>query len=329
MELQTYFNEISSLIEKAKSKMLAQINKEIIDLYWDIGEYIHKKVKNDGWGKNTVKNLADHIKTHSPYLRGFSAQNLWRMKNFYETYHGNEKLSTLLREISWSNHLHIISKAKSMEEKEFYIRLCMKENYTARELERQIDSGYYERIMISGVTTLPVASIKDTSNALRDSYMLEFLDLPDDYKEKDLRKSIIKNLKKFFLELGKDFVLVGEEYRLQVGNNDYFIDLLLYNRELACLVAIELKITDFKPEYLGKVNFYLEALDRDVKKPHENPSVGIILCKSKDDDVVEYALGRSLSPTLIAEYRTKLIDKDVLRQKLHELFELGLLPEDG
>lgn len=158
----------------------------------------------------------------------------------------------------------------------------------------------------------------------RDSYVLEFLNLPEKFYEKDLQKAIIHNLKKFILEFGKDFIFIGEEYKLQVGNNDYYIDLLFYNRELSCLVAFELKIDDFKPEYLGKLNFYLEALDKDVKKPHENPSVGIILCKSKDDDVVEYALNRNLSPALVAQYETKLLDKKLMQQKLHEIFELSM-----
>lgn len=324
MELQKNFDEITVLIETSRNSAIMAINRELINLYWSVGEYISIKVEREGWGKNTVKSLADYIKIGFPDLRGFSAPNIWRMKQFYETYRNNEKLSTLLREISWSNNLHILSKTKSFEEKEFYLRLCIKEKYTARELERQIDSGLYERQMLSNTKALPkLLSQGNSANSLRDSYMLEFLDLPEDYKEKDLRKSIIKNLRQFILEFGKDFVLAGEEYRLQVGNHDYFIDLLFYNRELSCLVAIELKIDDFKPEYLGKLNFYLEALDRDVKKPHENPSVGIILCKSKDDDVVEYALSRNLSPALVAEYQTKLIDKTILQRKLHELFELS------
>jgi RecB family endonuclease NucS len=139
-----------------------------------------------------------------------------------------------------------------------------------------------------------------------------------------MQQAIIQNLKHFILEFGKDFTFVGEEYRIQVGNNDYFIDLLFFHRDLRCLVALELKIDDFKPEYLGKLNFYLEALDRDVKKGHENPSVGVILCKSKDNEVVEYALSRTLSPALVAEYQTKLIDKKLLQQKFHELLQLSV-----
>lgn len=158
--------------------------------------------------------------------------------------------------------------------------------------------------------------------SLRDSYVLEFLDVPEDYKERDLRKYIIANLKQFILEFGKDFTFMGEEYRVQVGNTDFYIDLLFYNRALSCLVAIELKVGKFKPEHLGQLNFYLEALDRDVKKENENPSVGLILCTSKDDTVVEYAMSRSLSPTMVADYTLKLPDKKLLTAKLREITEL-------
>lgn len=159
--------------------------------------------------------------------------------------------------------------------------------------------------------------------ALRDAYVFEFLDLPESYKEKDLRGQIVSNLKDFILEFGKDFAFVGEEYRLQVGNTDFFIDLLFYSRVLSCLVAIELKIGIFKPEHLGQLNFYLEALDRDVKLPNENPSVGLILCTSKDDAVVEYALSRSLSPAMVADYTLHLPKKEILANKLRELADLA------
>lgn len=325
MELEKQFSEISELIQKSKIKAFSVINRELIELYWSIGEYISNRIESSGWGKSIVKNLSDFLRENHADMKGFSAQNLWRMKQFYETYKDSEKLSALLREISWTNNIMIMSKTKTVEEKEFYIRLAIKEKYSSRELERQIDSGYFERCMLSN-GKLPILNERysDATDVFRDTYVLEFLNLPEKFQEKDLQKSIIKNLRKFILEFGRDFTFMGEEYKIQVGNSDYFIDLLFYHRELSCLVAIELKIDDFKPEYLGKLNFYLEALDRDVKKTHENPSVGIILCKSKNDDVVEYALSRNISPTLVSEYTTKLIDKKLLQQKLHEIFEISL-----
>jgi predicted nuclease of restriction endonuclease-like (RecB) superfamily len=202
--------------------------------------------------------------------------------------------------------------------------LSVKEKYAWRELERQIDSGYYERVMLAKkkVPPLVAQTNKDITTVFKDTYVLDFLNLPEIHSEKDLQKSIVSNLKDFILEFGKDFTFIGQEYRVQVGKHDYFIDLLFFHRGLHCLVMVELKIDEFKPEYLGKLSFYLEALDRDVKKENENPSVGIILCKSKDAEVVEYALSRHLSPTLVAEYKTKLIPKKILQKKLHELFLL-------
>ncbi len=247
------------------------------------------------------------------------------MRQFYETYAGNAKVSALLTQLTWTNHLLILSKSKSEEEREFYILLTIKERYSSRELERQIDSGVFERTMLSHkkVSSLVSQLPSNITSAFKDTYVLDFLNLPEGHTETDLCCGLVKSFKDFVLEFGKDFAFVGEEYRLSVGNNDYFIDLLFYHRELRCLVAFELKIDDFKSEYLGKLNFYLEALDRDVKKQHENPSVGVILCKSKDKDVVEYALSRNMSASLIAEYKTKLIDKRILKRKLDEFYQLN------
>jgi predicted nuclease of restriction endonuclease-like (RecB) superfamily len=319
------FVDICTLIVDAKKRIYTKANSELIDLYWNIGKYIQEKILIACWGKGIVKNLSDYILEKIPDSSGFSAQNLWRMKQFYQTYQNDTKLSTLLRELSWSKHLHIMSHAKTVEEREFYITLCIKEHYSVRELERQLKSSLFHRITVSDkkLSTLLREMRPETDKYFRDSYTLEFLDLPSDYKEIDLRAGIVQNLKKFILEFGKDFAFVGEEYRVQVGNHDFFIDLLFFHRGLSCLVPIELKIDEFKPEYLGKMNFYLEALDRDVKKDHENPSVGILLCASKDSDVVEYAMSRSISPTMVAEYQTKLIDKKLLENKLHELHLLS------
>jgi predicted nuclease of restriction endonuclease-like (RecB) superfamily len=254
------------------------------------------------------------------------------MRQFYEIYAENEKLSALPREISWTNNVLIMKAAKTDEEREFYLLLTKKNSYSTRELERQIDSCLYERTMISVEKNKLFLTKNPGLAALRDSYVLEFLDIPESHRETDLRKAIITNLRNFILEFGKDFSFVGEEYRIQVGNTDFNLDLLLYNRELSCLVAIELKIGHFKPEHLGQLEFYLEALDRDVKKPNENPSVGMILCAEKDDDVVEYALSRSMSPALIAAYQTHLPHKALLTDKLRELRELaeaeGLLEDE-
>lgn len=232
-------------------------------------------------------------------------------------------MSTLLTQISWSNHLAIMSKAKTAEERHFYITLCIKELYSARELDGQINSGYYERYILSKEKLLPepIKGLKE--NPFLDSYVIEFLDLPKNFKESDLRKGLIQNMKDFILEVGKDFTFIDEEYRVQVGGEDFRIDLLFFHRGLQCLVAFELKIGKFKPEYISKMDFYLEALDRQKKKENENPSVGMILCASKDDEVVEYAMSRTLSPMMVAEYKLQLPDKAVLQ----ELINMPLIKE--
>src|SRR5690554_2249288 len=247
------------------------------------------------------------------------------MKQFYETYKDFPKLSTLLREISWSHNLAIFSRCKTAEEREFYINLAKQESYSFRELERQISSSLFERTMLgnSKLSTALRETKNDLTNTFKDSYVFEFLNLPEPHSESDLQRGLIEQMKNFILELGKDFLFVGEEYKIQVGNSDFYLDLLFFHRGLQCLVAFELKKDSFKPEYLGQLNFYLEALDRDIKKENEHPSIGILLCKDKDSEVVEYALSRSLSPTMVSDYKTQLPDKRLLQKKLHELFENG------
>lgn len=321
MSSQKQFDEIVSIIDNARARAMRAVNAELINMYWEIGAYISEKVDTAGWGKSVVSEFSDFLRSHYPAAKGFSPQNIWRMKQFYETYRGKEKLSPLVREISWSNNLLILAGCKTDEAREFYLTLCARNNYSKRELDRQISSMLYERTMLSDAKNKDLLVRSEGLVALRDAYIFEFLDVKEPYKEKDLRKSIVANLRDFILEFGKDFTFVGEEYRVQVGNTDFYIDLLFYNRALSCLVAIELKVDKFRPEHLGQLNFYLEALDRDVKKENENPSVGLILCTSKDDTVVEYALSRSMSPTMVADYTLHLPDKAVLESKLRELTE--------
>jgi predicted nuclease of restriction endonuclease-like (RecB) superfamily len=270
-----------------------------------------------------VNGVNPYIQANEPEIKGFSDKNLWRMKQFYESYRGIPKISTLLREISWSHNLSIFSRCKSIEEREFYIKLTKQENYSFRELERQISSSLFERTMIgnSKLSTVLRETNADIANTFKDSYVFDFLNLPETFNESDLQKGLIQQMKNFILELGRDFLFISEEYKVQVGNSDFYIDLLFFHRGLQCLVAFELKADKFKPEHLGQLNFYLEALDRDVKRQNENPSIGVLLCKDKDSEVVEYALSRSLSPTMVSEYKTQLPDKKVLQKKLHELFD--------
>ena len=324
----TLAGSLIQIITQSRQNALKKVNEELIYMYWKVGEYLNAESNKASFGDAYIDSVAEEIQKAFPGIKGFNRRGLYRMKKFYETYKDDEFVTTLLSQISWSNHLAIISKAKTEEERHFYIALCAKENYSARELSRQIDSGYYERYMLSKEKLLPepVKGLKE--NPFLDSYVIEFLDLPSNYKESDLRKGLIRNMKDFILEVGKDFTFIDEEYRVQVGGKDFKIDLLFFHRGLQCLVAFELKIGEFKPEYISKMDFYLEALDWQKKKENENPSVGMILCASKDDEVVEYAMSRTLSPMMVAEYRLQLPDKSVLQKKLQELINMPLI-KDG
>lgn len=316
------FDEVVLMIKNTQNQVFRIANTAMIELYWNIGQYLSRKIAAAEWGDGVVTMLAQYIQTKHPELKGFSDKNLWRMKQFYETYaDADEKLSSLVREISWTNNLMIMSRTKSLDERTFYMNLCVKERLSSRQLERQIDSALFERSRLSQPKLSPLLRelVLEAEQVFRDQYVMEFIGGKEAKPESSLRNALISQMKDFVLELGKDFIFIDQEYRLQVGNSDFRIDLLFYHRELQCLVAFELKTEQFKPEHLGQLNFYLEALDRDVKKPKENPSIGVLLCKDKDDEVVEYALSRSLSPTMVAEYKLCLPDKKLLRQKMREI----------
>ena len=316
-----------NIISESRQNALKKVNEELIRMYWKVGEYLSCEAKKASFGDSYVDLMAKAIQEAFPGIKGFNRRGLYRMKQFYETYCENKIVSPLVTQISWTNHLLIMSGCKSDEEREFYIKLCIKENYSKRQLQRQLDSGYYERYMLSKDSLLPEKVKQLGENPFLDSYVIEFLDLPNEYHENDLRKALIRNMKDFILELGKDFTFIDEEYKVQVGGDDFRIDLLFFHRGLQCLVAIELKIGKFKPEYVSKLDFYLEALDRQVKKENENPSVGLLLCATKNDEVVEYAMSRTMSPMLVSEYKLQLPDKMILQKKLQELVNIPMIEE--
>jgi predicted nuclease of restriction endonuclease-like (RecB) superfamily len=247
------------------------------------------------------------------------------MRQFFETYRDAPKLAALVRELSWTHNLLIMSRSKRDEEREFYLRVCIRERWGKRELQRQLDGALFERVVLSPAKlSPPVTELHpDAASVFKDSYLLEFLELPPRHSESDLQRALVEQLRQFLLELGRDFCFIGSQYPIQVGGRDFALDLLFFNRALNALVAFELKVVEFEPEHLGKLQFYLEALDRDVKKPHEQPSIGVLLCATKNNEVVEYALSRSMSPALVAEYQTELPDKKLLQAKLHEFYALA------
>ncbi len=350
------FKELENIILQSKQRVWTKVNYEQIYLYWLVGEYVSAKLEASEWGQSIVDNFSEFLKARQPLIKGFSRRGIYRMVRFYNTYFNSKFVSAmlaqlpreelgqfvsalptqiqntdikeyhpilleLLAQISWSAHLEILSGCESDNERLFYILLAKKERLTYRELGRQIESSAYERTMSGNqkLTEKIKEAYPNIDNVLKDRYMVDFLRLPKDHNEKDVRDGILTKMKNFILDLGKDFLFVDKEYRVQVGMNDFYIDLLFYHRSLRCFVAFELKSTKFKPEHLGKLEFYLEALDRDVKRDDENPSIGVLLCKSTDDEVVEYALSRSVSPAMIAKYEQELIPKSVLKSYLKEI----------
>ncbi len=322
------FAEVVELIRASRDRTLIAVNSALIELYWKVGELVARKIITDGWGKGTVAALSAYIQRQHRGLRGFSPQNLWRMRQFFEAYQSRPELSTLLRELPWSANLHVLTKCKSPEEREFYLRTATRQRWSVREVARRIDSALFEQAALNPpkVSTALRKMHPGAQAIFRDAYLIEFLDLPSGYDESDLHGGLVQNMRRFLTELGRDFCFISSEVPLQVGSKDFVLDLLFFHRELACLVAIELKVGEFAPEHLGKLEFYLEALDRDVRKPHEGPSIGVLLCAGRDSEVVEYALSRSVSPTLIAEYQIRLPDKKLLKAKLHEFYELTQSP---
>ncbi|SEN42314.1 Predicted nuclease of restriction endonuclease-like (RecB) superfamily, DUF1016 family [Pseudomonas sp. ok272] len=324
------FGEVLALIQGARLQAMQAVNTQLIELYWQVGGYISHKLALAEWGDAVVSQLADHLALTQPGLRGFTRRNLFRMRQFYETYRDDEKVSALLTQLPWTQNLIILSQSKHPQEREFYLRLAIQEKWSTRELERQFKTALFERSVTRPATISPVLEQTHPKalDVFRDAYMVEFLGLPSDHVEADLHRGLLARLKDFLTELGRDFCFVGSEYPLQVGGRDFALDLLFFHRELNCLVAVELKVGRFEPEYLGKLDFYLEALDRNERKDHENPAIGVLLCASKDDEVVEYALNRSLSPALVAEYQTLLPDKQLLQAKLHEFYALNAAQEE-
>ncbi|MBR7783660.1 PDDEXK nuclease domain-containing protein [Undibacterium luofuense] len=323
------FAEVAQLIIAARQHAYQAVNTTLIELYWQVGAYISHKIKAAEWGDGVITELAKYLATTQPNLKGFTRPNLFRMRQFYEAYQHDQIVSPLVRQLPWTHNLIILAQSKHAEEREFYLRMAIKERWSKRELERQFNTALFARTVLNPVklSTALRETQPDALNVFKDSYVLDFLNLAPAHNEAELHKGLLAKLRQFLTELGRDFCFVGSEFPVQVGKQDFALDLLFFHRGLNALVAIELKVDQFQPAHLGQLNFYLEALDRDHKKPHENPAIGLLLCASKDDEVVEYALSRSLSPAMIAEYQTQLPDKKLLQAKLHEFYMLNLAQE--
>ena len=306
-EFKDFVTEIKNKILSSQYEALKKVNKELIALYWDIGKDIVSKQEAYGWGKSVVKNLSQELQKEFVGMRGFSVQNLWNMRLFYIEYSNDEKLQTLTREIGWSHNVVIFQKAKDNLERQFYILSTKKFGWTYRVLSHQIDNKSYEKYLLNQTNfneTLPNRYKKQAKLAVKDEYNFDFLELSSDHSEYELEIGLINSIREFLSQMGTDFAFIGNQYRLEVDNEEYFIDLLLYHRRLKSLIAIELKVGTFKLEFVGKMSFYLSILNDTVKLTDENPSIGIIICKEKNRTVVEYTLKDTTQPIGIATYKT-------------------------
>ncbi|MEH2367912.1 PDDEXK nuclease domain-containing protein [Nostoc sp.] len=298
--------EVQQRIRSAQYEALKAVNREMINLYWDIGQMIVIKQQDASWGKSVVEQLAKDLQAEFPGISGFSARNIWNMRNFYVTYSQNEKLQPMVAEIGWTHNLVILEKCKDDLEREFYIRMTRKFGWTKNVLIHQIENKTYEKTLLNQTNfdqSISAEIRNQLKLAVKDEYTFDFLELADEHSERQLEESILAKVQPFLQEMGGIFAFIGSQYRLEVDEEEYFIDILLYHRRLKCLVAIELKIGKFLPEYIGKMQFYLAVLDNTVKLPDENPSIGIILCKSKQRTIVEYALKESNKPIGVATYQ--------------------------
>lgn len=297
---------IKQKVRQAQYEALKAVNVQLINLYWDIGKSITDK-QSESWGKSIVPKLSGALQSEFPGIGGFSAGNLWLMAQFYSEYQGNENLVPLVREISWSKHVTILKKCKDSLERKFYILSTKKFGWTKNVLTHQIENKTYEKYLLNQTNfeqTLPEQVQIQALYAVKDEYTFDFLELGEQHSESQLETALILNIRNFLLEMGNQFTFVGNQFKLQVDDHEYFIDLLLYHRQLQCLVAIELKIGDFQPEFKGKMEFYLSVLNDKIKLPNENDSIGIIICKEKNRTIVEYSLKTSTMPIGVATYTT-------------------------
>lgn len=313
-DYQHFLIDIKQRIREAQYSALKSVNKELIRLYWDIGKKI---VEKQDWGKAIVETLAKDLQSEYPGIKGFSVQNLWYMRQFYANYKDNQKLQPLVGEISWVKNVIIISKCKGDLEREFYLKMTRKFGWTKNVLIHQVENKSYEKYLLNQTNfdqTVPVKYQNQAKLAVKDEYTFDFLELGNEHSEKEMENALVSRIKNFLSEMGNYFCFVGSQYRLEVDDEEYFIDLLLYHRKLRSLVAIELKVGKFKPEYAGKMQFYLSALDSRIKLDEENTSIGIIICKEKKRTTVEYALRDAKKPIGVATYKiTSLLPKELLK----------------
>ena len=326
----SFLAEVKERVRSAQYEALKAVNTELVGLYWDIGRMIVERQAGMTWGKAIVQQLAGDLQQEFPGVGGFSASNLWRMRGFFETYQGIQKLAPLVREIGWSHNIVIMERCSDPLEREFYIRMTRKFGWSKNVLVHQIDNQSYEKTLL-GQTNFDQALTPElraqAKLAVKDEYTFDFLELGEEHSERELEQALIARIEDFLRAMGGMFAFMGSQYRLEVDGEEFFLDLLLFHRRLRCLVAIELKIGKFKPEFVGKMQFYLTALDRLVRQEDENPSIGIILCKEKNRTIVEYTLHDARKPIGVATYEITRTLPEELKGQLPQPEEIAALME--
>ena len=317
-EYSSLLADVKERIRSAQYSALKVVNTELVGLYWDIGRMIAERQEKAGWGRSVVESLSADLRLEFPGVAGFSVQNLWYMRQFYLEYSGHERLQPLVGEIAWAHNLLIMSKCKDPLEREFYIRMTRKFGWSKNVLTHQIDNQSYGKSMLGQPNfdqALTPELRAQAKLAVKDEYTFDFLELGEEHNERELERALIARIEDFLRAMGGMFAFMGSQYRLEVDGEEFFIDLLLFHRRLRCLVVIELKVGKFKPEFVGKMQFYLRALDRQVRQADENPSIGIILCKEKSRTIVEYTLHDARKPIGVATYTiTRTLPKELKGQ---------------
>jgi predicted nuclease of restriction endonuclease-like (RecB) superfamily len=319
-------HEIKDRVRSAQIKAAISVNKELIGLYWDVGKMINEKQAKSQWGDSVVDMLAGDLKREFPDMKGFSRANLFGIRQWYLFYSTmDEKVQQLVRQLPWGHNMVIVNKIKDSSEAVFYLTEAIRNNWSRNVLIHQIESGLYQRkskVLHNFEATLPAPQSDLARQTLKDPYIFDFLSLGEEAQEREIEKELTKHITKFLLELGAGFSFVGSQYALEVSEQEYYIDLLFYHLKLRCYVIIELKNGEFKPEYVGKLNFYLSAVDKILRHEDDNPSIGIILCKSKDRIIAEYALKDMSKPISVSEYKIVRSIPEKLKTSLPTIDEL-------
>ncbi len=329
LNLSDYKNWITALkskIHEARRKVAYSINSQLLEMYWEIRKDISQKQEKSKWGSKFIEQTALELKHEFPEIKGFSRRNIYAIRQWYKFYSTKYQfVPQSVAQIPWGHNRLIITKIKNIEEAELYCNETIKNGWDRDTLEIQIENKFHSRLGVADnnfTQTLASEQSKLASEILKDPYNFDFLGLQDDALEIAIENELVKNITNFLLELGKGFAFMGKQYKIEISDNDYFIDMLFYHMELRCYIVIELKAGKFKPEFAGKLNFYLSAVDSQLKRQRDNSSIGILLCKKKDKIEVEYALRDINKPMGITEYKLTDSIPENIKTKLPSIEEL-------